>query len=215
MYLYRSPVVIPLWHCIVNSVNATCFVSKRGGSLLKLGRVLNPTQQSLTGSSSDGTTSSRGASPCRSEPPTTITSRVVPVKKRPAPPPPLPASPPPSTQPRSAGVLLVSEGTPLVATGKGGGKREGGPTHSRQSSDSSGYHEASVLSDLPDTPSPEAAIGRPPSNGGSRCLPLRCGACYAGLLPSLWFLDFHMMTSRLHHSVAVILLMTWQRRQTR
>ncbi|EEC04423.1 hypothetical protein IscW_ISCW003329 [Ixodes scapularis] len=120
--------------------------------------------QSLTGSSSDGTTSSRGASPCRSEPPTTITSRVVPVKKRPAPPPPLPASPPPSTQPRSAGVLLVSEGTPLVATGKGGGKREGGPTHSRQSSDSSGYHEASVLSDLPDTPSPEAAIGRPPSN---------------------------------------------------
>ncbi|XP_042150292.1 protein cordon-bleu isoform X3 [Ixodes scapularis] len=123
--------------------------------------------QSLTGSSSDGTTSSRGASPCRSEPPTTITSRVVPVKKRPAPPPPLPASPPPSTQPRSAGVLLVSEGTPLVATGKGGGKREGGPTHSRQSSDSSGYHEASVLSDLPDTPSPEAAIGRPPSNDGT------------------------------------------------
>ncbi|KAG0413200.1 hypothetical protein HPB47_009644 [Ixodes persulcatus] len=122
---------------------------------------------SLTGSSSDGTTSSRGASPCRSEPPTTITSRVVPVKKRPAPPPPLPASPPPSTQPRSAGVLLVSEGTPLVATGKGGGKREGGPTHSRQSSDSSGYHEASVLSDLPDTPSPEAAIGRPPSNDGT------------------------------------------------
>lgn len=123
--------------------------------------------QSLTGSSSDGTTSSRGASPCRSEPPTTITSRVAPVKKRPAPPPPLPASPPPSTQPRSAGVLLVSEGTPLVATGKGGNKREGGPTHSRQSSDSSGYHEASVLSDLPDTPSPEAAIGRPPSNDGT------------------------------------------------
>lgn len=124
---------------------------------------------SLTGSSSDGTTSSRGASPCRSEPPTTITSRVAPVKKRPAPPPPLPASPPPNTEARTAGgVLLVSEGAPLVAAGKGGGKREGGPTHSRQSSDSSGYHEASVLSDLPDTPSPEAAIGRPPSNVTAR-----------------------------------------------
>ncbi|CAN7996502.1 unnamed protein product [Ixodes hexagonus] len=123
---------------------------------------------SLTGSSSDGTTSSRGASPCRSEPPTAITSRTAPVKKRPAPPPPLPASPPPNTDGR-----LVSESTPLVTGGKVSGKREGGPTHSRQSSDSSGYHEASVLSDLPDTPSPEAAIGRPPSNVARRESPPR------------------------------------------
>lgn len=104
---------------------------------------------SLTGSSSDGA-SSRGTSPTRSELPVVFSRPAT--KKRPAPPPPLPASPPPTIPEQEP-----EEGTTALSTK--GGRREGG--HSRQSSDSSGYHEASVLSDLPDTPSPEAVQGRP------------------------------------------------------
>ncbi|XP_037563682.1 uncharacterized protein LOC119442754 isoform X2 [Dermacentor silvarum] len=106
---------------------------------------------SLTGSSSDGA-SSRGTSPTRNELPTVFARPTS--KKRPAPPPPLPASPPPTIPEQE------SDTTTLPAKG---GRREGAG-HSRQSSDSSGYHEASVLSDLPDTPSPEAVQGRPNCN---------------------------------------------------
>ncbi|XP_037511475.1 protein cordon-bleu isoform X2 [Rhipicephalus sanguineus] len=106
---------------------------------------------SLTGSSSDGA-SSRGTSPTRSELPTVFARPTS--KKRPAPPPPLPASPPPT--------IPEQEGDTTTLPAKGG--RREGAGHSRQSSDSSGYHEASVLSDLPDTPSPEAVQGRPNCN---------------------------------------------------
>ncbi|KAH8040681.1 hypothetical protein HPB51_011996 [Rhipicephalus microplus] len=106
---------------------------------------------SLTGSSSDGA-SSRGTSPTRSELPTVFARPTS--KKRPAPPPPLPASPPPTIPEQEADTTTL----PVK-----GGRREGAG-HSRQSSDSSGYHEASVLSDLPDTPSPEAVQGRPNCN---------------------------------------------------
>lgn len=106
---------------------------------------------SLTGSSSDGA-SSRGTSPTRSELPTVFARPTS--KKRPAPPPPLPASPPPT--------IPEQEGDTTTLPTKGG--RREGAGHSRQSSDSSGYHEASVLSDLPDTPSPEAVQGRPNCN---------------------------------------------------
>ncbi|XP_075751270.1 uncharacterized protein LOC119165123 isoform X2 [Rhipicephalus microplus] len=106
---------------------------------------------SLTGSSSDGA-SSRGTSPTRSELPTVFARPTS--KKRPAPPPPLPASPPPT--------IPEQEGDTTTLPVKGG--RREGAGHSRQSSDSSGYHEASVLSDLPDTPSPEAVQGRPNCN---------------------------------------------------
>ncbi|XP_070387803.1 platelet binding protein GspB-like isoform X6 [Dermacentor albipictus] len=106
---------------------------------------------SLTGSSSDGA-SSRGTSPTRNELPTVFARPTS--KKRPAPPPPLPASPPPT--------IPEQEGDTTTLPAKGG--RREGAGHSRQSSDSSGYHEASVLSDLPDTPSPEAVQGRPNCN---------------------------------------------------
>ncbi|KAL3201474.1 hypothetical protein MRX96_012520 [Rhipicephalus microplus] len=106
---------------------------------------------SLTGSSSDGA-SSRGTSPTRSELPTVFARPTS--KKRPAPPPPLPASPPPTIPEQEVDTTTL----PVK-----GGRREGAG-HSRQSSDSSGYHEASVLSDLPDTPSPEAVQGRPNCN---------------------------------------------------
>ncbi|KAK8756109.1 hypothetical protein V5799_001187 [Amblyomma americanum] len=106
---------------------------------------------SLTGSSSDGA-SSRGTSPTRSELPTVFSRPAS--KKRPAPPPPLPSSPPPT--------IPEQEGDTTTLPTKGG--RREGAGHSRQSSDSSGYHEASVLSDLPDTPSPEAPQGRPNCN---------------------------------------------------
>uniref|UniRef100_A0A1E1XPK3 WH2 domain-containing protein n=1 Tax=Amblyomma sculptum TaxID=1581419 RepID=A0A1E1XPK3_AMBSC len=106
---------------------------------------------SLTGSSSDGA-SSRGTSPTRSELPTVFSRPTS--KKRPAPPPPLPSSPPPT--------IPEQEGDTTALPSKGG--RREGAGHSRQSSDSSGYHEASVLSDLPDTPSPEAPQGRPNCN---------------------------------------------------
>uniref|UniRef100_A0A023G8I3 UBX domain-containing protein n=1 Tax=Amblyomma triste TaxID=251400 RepID=A0A023G8I3_AMBTT len=106
---------------------------------------------SLTGSSSDGA-SSRGTSPTRSELPTVFSRPMS--KKRPAPPPPLPQSPPPT--------IPEQEGDSTALPTKGG--RREGAGHSRQSSDSSGYHEASVLSDLPDTPSPEAPQGRPNCN---------------------------------------------------
>ncbi|XP_064488006.1 uncharacterized protein LOC135400193 isoform X2 [Ornithodoros turicata] len=105
---------------------------------------------SLTGSSSDGV-SSRGTSPVRMDPlcqtiapnPPTAPSRTS-TKKRPAPPPPVANQVPEEPQVKA------------VAGSSKGEQQESIRTHSRQSSDSSGYHEASVLSDLPETPSPEA-----------------------------------------------------------
>lgn len=117
---------------------------------------------SLTGSSSDGV-SSRGTSPARSDPLAPMTNAPAPLELAPNAPCRAPAKKRPAPQPPIQSQTVMSskesKGNSDVAMASVSGEQGITRTHSRQSSDSSGYHEASVLSDLPETPSPETVCG--------------------------------------------------------
>ncbi|GAB6030465.1 hypothetical protein CHUAL_007331 [Chamberlinius hualienensis] len=126
------------------------------------GFMFKKTKSSIGDTSSDGH-SSRGVSPARSDnsevqsisPPASTVGQIPPTrrppKKRLAPPPPPVKPPAPKPPPRPAEILMRAENLNALATTI---------THSRNSSDSSGYHEASILSD-----SPESANGVDATDG--------------------------------------------------
>ncbi|XP_067122324.1 protein cordon-bleu-like isoform X1 [Centruroides vittatus] len=121
----------------------------------------------LAGEAFKDTASSRGVSPARSDICDTHSLRTKrqSTKKRAPPPPPLPPPPPP-VQPQPEVTAEAEISTKTNSSSEPVSTTVGSTTiittmvsHSRQSSDSSGYHEASVLSDSPDNLSPETSSG--------------------------------------------------------
>ncbi|XP_047100948.1 uncharacterized protein LOC124719797 [Schistocerca piceifrons] len=154
----------------------------------------------ITGSVSSGSLGGRSSSPdsAPAAPPPRAPAR----KRRPAPPPPAVTTDSADTRGRdkrdSAVVISKASSKQVVSHHDGTAPTV---THSRTSSDSSGYHEASVLSDGPDThpvdktiaaremppPTSNSTLPRrsklPPATGTSAALPKRTGPTVGNSVP--------------------------------
>ncbi|XP_046983095.1 protein piccolo-like [Schistocerca americana] len=149
----------------------------------------------ITGSVSSGSLGGRSSSPdsAPAAPPPRAPAR----KRRPAPPP--PAVTTDSADKRDSAVVISKASSKQVVSHHDGTAPT--VTHSRTSSDSSGYHEASVLSDGPDThpgdktiaaremppPTSNSTLPRrsklPPATGTSAALPKRTGPTVGNSVP--------------------------------
>ncbi|XP_049843770.1 uncharacterized protein LOC126295342 isoform X5 [Schistocerca gregaria] len=154
----------------------------------------------ITGSVSSGSLGGRSSSPdsAPAAPPPRAPAR----KRRPAPPPPAVTTDSADTRGRDKrdSAVVISKATSKQVVSHHDGTAPT-VTHSRTSSDSSGYHEASVLSDGPDThpgdktiaaremppPTSNSTLPRrsklPPATGTSAALPKRTGPTVGNSVP--------------------------------